>query len=91
MTDEDLKYLYFGFSYLQDLVERAIIHIHTGWFYNSYFLNLLDDLNVALKSKKATAFVQMKWLKVKKAMALIQMWSLKKKSNGINSNVVLKV
>ncbi|XP_023347550.1 ATP-binding cassette sub-family A member 1 [Eurytemora carolleeae] len=26
----DLKYLYFGFSYLQDLVERAIIHIHTG-------------------------------------------------------------
>ena len=52
MTDEDLKYLYFGFSYLQDLVERAIIHIHTGWFYNSYFLNLLDDLNVALKSKK---------------------------------------
>ena len=77
MTDEDLKYLYFGFSYLQDLVERAIIHIHTGWFYNSYFLNLLDDLNVALKSKITTALVQMKSLKVKKAMALIQMWSLK--------------
>ena len=77
MTDEDLKYLYFGFSYLQDLVERAIIHIHTGWFYNSYFLNLLDDLNVALKSIKSNGINSNVALKSKKATALVQMWSLK--------------
>ena len=86
MTDEDLKYLYFGFSYLQDLVERAIIHIHTGWFYNSYFLNLLDDLNVALKSIKSNGINSNVALKSKKATALVQMWSLKwkKQWNWLN-------
>lgn len=27
----DLKYLTYGFAYLQDLVEHAIISLHTGW------------------------------------------------------------
>jgi hypothetical protein len=26
----DLKYLYYGFGYLQDMVEHAIIYLHTG-------------------------------------------------------------
>ena len=26
----DLKYLYYGFAYLQDMVEHAIISVHTG-------------------------------------------------------------
>lgn len=31
----DLKYITFGFAYLQDLVEQAIISLHTGWVNNT--------------------------------------------------------
>ncbi|XP_028968379.1 ATP-binding cassette sub-family A member 1 [Galendromus occidentalis] len=31
----DLKYITFGFAYLQDLVEQAIISLHTGWTNNT--------------------------------------------------------